>query len=142
MYGMIPRANTEARSSAPPENILNIPNNPFWLDAIISFKAEGSIPACESGSALYSVKIRPREGGAQAQEEKEEEEEEAQDAQEAESGAEGAIPACEFGSALYSARIRPREGGASAQLAPDGGGCFFIFFIFFNFFNFFNYFST
>ena len=29
--------------------------------------AEGAIPACEFGSALYSARIRPREGGGSAQ---------------------------------------------------------------------------
>ena len=31
--------------TAPPENMLNIPKRPFWLDAIISLRATGSIPA-------------------------------------------------------------------------------------------------
>ena len=41
---MIPNANIAILVTAPPENILNIPSNPFWLVAIISFNAEGSIP--------------------------------------------------------------------------------------------------
>ena len=31
--------------TAPPENILNIPSKPFLLEAMISLKEEGSIPA-------------------------------------------------------------------------------------------------
>ena len=40
----MPKAKIAIRVTAPPENILNIPNKPFWLEAITSFKAEGSIP--------------------------------------------------------------------------------------------------
>ena len=45
IYGIIPKANIAILVTAPPENILNMPSNPFWLEAIISFKAKGSIPA-------------------------------------------------------------------------------------------------
>ena len=41
----IPRAKIAILVTAPPENILNIPKRPFWLDDIISFNAKGSIPA-------------------------------------------------------------------------------------------------
>ena len=44
MYGIIPKANIAIRVTAPPENILNIPNKPFWLELIISLRAIGSIP--------------------------------------------------------------------------------------------------
>ena len=37
MYGIIPRANIAILVTAPPENMLNMPNKPFWLEAIISF---------------------------------------------------------------------------------------------------------
>ena len=42
---LIPRANIAILVTAPPENMLNIPKSPFWLDDIISFRASGSIPA-------------------------------------------------------------------------------------------------
>ena len=42
MYGIIPSANIAILVTAPPENILNIPSKPFWLEAITSFKTEGS----------------------------------------------------------------------------------------------------
>ena len=45
IYGIIPKANIAILVTAPPENILNIPNKPFWLEAIISFSANGSMPA-------------------------------------------------------------------------------------------------
>ena len=45
IYGIIPRAKIAILVTAPPENILNMPNKPFWLELIISFNDKGSIPA-------------------------------------------------------------------------------------------------
>ena len=45
IYGIIPKANIAILVTAPPENMLNIPNKPFWLEAIISLSDNGSIPA-------------------------------------------------------------------------------------------------
>ncbi len=45
MYGIIPNAKIAILVTAPPENTLNIPNKPFWVELITSFSAWGSIPA-------------------------------------------------------------------------------------------------
>ena len=52
IYGIIPNANIAIRFTAPPENTLNIPISPLWLESIKVFKDSGSIP----GSGTYVPK--------------------------------------------------------------------------------------
>jgi hypothetical protein len=44
MYGMIPRANTEKRPSAPPENMSNNPTMEFCVPLNSSANATGLMP--------------------------------------------------------------------------------------------------
>ena len=44
IYGIIPKAKTEKRDSAPPENILNMPRMPPFCESNKSFSTTGSIP--------------------------------------------------------------------------------------------------
>jgi hypothetical protein len=49
MYGMMPRANTEARDSAPPENMSNMPRMPPDWESNSCLSCSGSIP----GTGMY-----------------------------------------------------------------------------------------